>query len=99
MNITSSERRLRSRVKIGSRLVYYFEDPDETYEGELEDLSIEGARIWIQQDLPLKSQLTCRVGSDDTKEKAIEFIATLLHKYPEARGSWSAYGCSIDEIE
>ncbi len=99
INTAPTERRLKSRVKIAGRLAYYLEDSDEEQEGELEDLSNMGARIWIKQHLPLASELYCRVEPDDSKEAAIEFTAILLHSHPECREPLYGYGCAIKEIK
>ena len=100
MNNTSTiERRHKSRVKISGKLAYYLEDSDEAHEGELEDLSNMGARIWIRQNLPLASQLNCRVEPDDSRESAIEFQAILLHNHPGQREPLYGYGCTIKEIK
>ena len=99
MNTASTERRLKSRVKISGKLAYYLEDSNEAQEGELDDLSNLGARIWIKQNLPLASELYCRVEPDDSKEAAIEFTAILLHSHPEQREPLYGYGCTIKEIK
>ena len=99
MSATLHDRRLKSRIKIEGPMTYHLENINDTHEGELEDLSEKGALIWINQDLPLTSQLFCRVEADDEEQTGIEFIATLLHAHPQQRESLYGYGCSIDEIK
>ena len=97
MTNTSDERRLYPRIEINGDITYHTENSNESNPGELEDLSIGGARIWIDKKLPESSQLLLRVESDDIEELSLEFIATLLHVLPERKESMYGYGCRIEE--
>ena len=97
MTNTSDERRINPRIEIKGNITFHTEDSNESYLGELEDLSIGGARIWIDKKLPASSQLLFRVESNDIEELSQEFIATLLHVLPEKKESMYGYGCRIEE--
>ncbi len=99
MSTALHDRRLKSRIKIEGRMTYHLEDSNHTHEGELEDLSYRGALIWIKQDLPLASQLFCRVEADAEEQGGIEFTATLLHTHPQQRESFYGFGCTIEEVK
>ncbi len=99
MSTALHDRRLKSRIKIEGRMTYHLEDSNHTHEGELEDLSDRGALIWIKQDLPLASQLFCRVEADAEEQGGIEFTATLLHTHPQQRESLYGFGCTIEEVK
>lgn len=98
MSTTQSERRLKSRVVIEGKIDYRIENSNELHEGELEDMSSTGARIWVQQVLEPASRLICRIHPEDSQETAIEISATLLHSHPQRRGSLYGYGCTIEEV-
>ena len=99
MNDMSSERRLNPRMEINGNMTYHTGDSDEIRQGELENLSLHGARIWIDQELPADSQLHIRVVANDVEEQSMEFKATLLHKLPQRKMSMHGYGCIIEETE
>ena len=93
----SAERRADPRIEINGRITYYTENSGDIHKGNLENLSINGARIWIDQELPADSQLLFRVETDDRELAAMEFKATLLHALPDRKMSLYGYGCSIEE--
>ena len=97
MTNTSNERRIHPRIEINGSIAIHTEDSNEPYPGELEDLSMGGARIWIDKRLPESSQLLFRIESNDIEELSQEFIATLLHVLPERKESMYGYGCRIEE--
>lgn len=99
MTDISLDRRLKPRIEINGKMTYRMENSNDTHQGELEDLSGRGARIWIEQELPAASQLLCRIEADDREQQAMEFKATLLRALPERRNSLYGYGCSIEETE
>ena len=99
MTNESYERRIKPRIDIDGVMTYHTEDSSDTHYGKLENLSDRGACIWITQDLPPTSRLHCRVESDNKKERAMEFRATLLHALPERRNSPYGYGCTVEETE
>lgn len=99
MSSEAAERRLKSRIKIDSEITYRLRNSNEVQQGLLEDMSDQGARIWIQTNLPAGSQIFCLIESDEPQQPAIEFKATLLRGYPQERDSMYGYGCSIDDDE
>ena len=78
-------------------MTYRKDSSDEIREAELEDLSNQGARIWIQEKLATGDRLYCRVGSDETDQPIIEFVVTLLHQLPAEEPSFYGYGCTLEK--
>ena len=48
-------------MQIDGKIAYKTNGSDDIQQGRLENLSIHGARIWINQELPTDSQLLFRV--------------------------------------
>jgi hypothetical protein len=92
-----TERRSRPRIDINGGMTYRTDNSDDIYQGTLENLSMQGARIWIDQELPTASQLHVRVETDEREEVAMEFKATLIYTIPGRRQALYGYGCSIEE--
>lgn len=92
-----TERRSNPRIDINGNMTYRTDDSDDIYQGTLENLSMRGARIWIDQELPAASQLHVRVDTDEQGKVAMEFRATLLYALPGQRESLYGYGCSIED--
>lgn len=91
------ERRSNPRIDIEGTMTYKTAHSNDTYQGKLENLSMQGARIWIDQELPTRSQLHVRVETDEQDEAAMEFKATLIYTLPDRRKALYGYGCSIEE--
>ena len=90
------ERRLNPRIDIDSDISYKTDGSEEIRDGLLENLSLDGARIWIGQELPTESQLIFRVEAGSPDEDDLEFRATLLHMLPRQEASRYGYGCRIE---
>lgn len=97
MNSTSTERRSNPRIEINGSMTYRTDDSEDFYQGKLENMSMQGARIWIDHELPAASQLIVRVETEEQEAAAMEFKATVLHILPDRRKSLYGYGCSIEE--
>jgi len=97
MTNTTAERRGNPRIDIDGKMTYTTDNSDDIYQGKLENLSMQGARIWIDQELPTASQLHVRVETDEQEEAAMEFKATLIYTLPGRRKALYGYGCSIEE--
>lgn len=91
------ERRSNPRIDINGSMTYRTGNSDDIYQGQLENLSMQGARIWIDQELPTASQLQVRVETDDQEVAAMEFRATLIYTLPGRGKALFGYGCSIEE--
>lgn len=94
-----ADRRSNPRIDINGEMTYKTDYSDELYLGQLENLSMQGARIWIDQELPTPSQLLVRVETEEQEEAAMEFRATLIHMLPDRRKALYGYGCVIEESE
>ena len=90
------ERRMNPRVDIDGDMQYTLPGSDEVCQGLLENLSLGGARIWVDQELPADSRLTVRVEADTPGEDDLEFKATLLHTLPRQREALYGYGCRLE---
>ena len=97
MTSTPAERRCNPRIDIDGEMTYKTDDSDDIYQGKLENLSMQGARIWIDQELPTASQLHVRVETDEREAAAMEFKATLIYTLPGRGKALYGYGCSIEE--
>lgn len=95
----SAERRVYPRIEINGPMTYQTGDSVKIHRGKLENLSIWGARIWIDEELPAASQLLFQVEANGREEVTMEFKATLLHMLPDRKKSLYGYGCSIEENE
>ena len=93
----SAERRVNPRIEINGPMTYQTGDSDKAHRGKLENLSVRGARIWIDEELPAASQLLFQVEANDREEVTMEFTATLLHMLPDRKKSLYGYGCSIEQ--
>jgi|GEM_PF-1306984 len=97
------ERRANPRIEINGEMTYQTENSKEALRGRVENLSLGGARIWIEKELPAASQLHFRVESE-VEELAVEFVATLLHTLllhtlPCQKKSLYGYGCIIEKAK
>jgi len=92
------ERRANPRIEINGEMTYQTESSKEPLRGRVENLSLGGARIWIEKELPAASQVHFRVESE-VGELSVEFVATLLHTLPCQKKSLYGYGCKIEEAE
>ncbi len=99
MTNESAERRSSPRIDINGEMTYRTDHSDELYQGKLENLSMQGARIWIDHELPTPCQLLLRVETEVQEETSMEFKATLIHMLPDRRKALYGYGCVIEESE
>lgn len=92
----TQERRANPRIEINGELSYRAEDWGESGRGILDNLSLQGAGIWIEEALPLSSRLRFRVESE-VEQFSFEFVATLLRSLPGEKQSLYGYGCTIEQ--
>ena len=93
---TASERRGNIRVYIDGPMQYRQVESHDFHPGTIEDISADGALIWIGEVLPLDSELVIRLEPDGPDETWADVVATLLYKLPEDENSLHGYGCSIE---
>ena len=93
---TAPERRGNPRVYIDGPMDYRQVESHDFQPGTIEDISSDGALIWIGEDLPLASELIIRLAPDGPDETWADLVATLLYKLPEEENSLHGYGCSIE---
>ena len=96
MTLTLPERRGNTRVPVDGPMQYRQVESQDFYPGEIENISADGALIWICEELPLDSELVVRVELDGPDETSADLVATLLYKLPAEEGSLFGYGCSIE---
>ncbi len=96
MAVNYVERRLHPRIAIEGDMRYQFSHSNEIRTGLLENLSERGARIWINEELDVASQLLILVESDSGEHADMTFKATLLYRLPQRNASKFGYGCSIE---
>ena len=96
MVLTSSERRASPRVYVDGPMHYRQADLQDFLPGRIDNISADGALVWIGEELPLESELVVRVELDSPDEAWTDLVATLLYKLPEEENSLYGYGCSID---
>jgi c-di-GMP-binding flagellar brake protein YcgR len=92
-----AERRSNPRIDINGSMTYRTGNSDDVYQGQLENLSMQGARIWIDQELPTASQLHVRIETEEREQAAMEFKATLIYTLPGRDKALFGYGCSIED--
>jgi hypothetical protein len=78
-------------------MTYRTDISDDVCRGELENMSLRGARIWIDQELPTASRLRVRVETDENNQQPMEFRATLIYTLPDGGNALYGYGCTIEE--
>ena len=98
MTQSFDEKRANPRIQINGELSYLTSDSEHSHGGILEDISLGGARIWIDKQLPQSSQLLFRVESEG-EDLPLEFVATLLRILPERKQALYGYGCTIERAE
>ena len=96
MSLTIPERRGNPRILIDGPMHYRQIESHDFQPGEIEDISADGALIWIGEILPLDSELIIRLEPDGLDETWTDVVATLLYKLPEEDNSLHGYGCSIE---
>ena len=75
---------------------YRQSESDDFLPGRIENISSNGALVWIGDELPLDSELIVRVEPDGPDESWADLVATLLYKLPGNENSLYGYGCSIE---
>lgn len=96
MALTSPERRNSPRIYIDGPMQYRRLDSQDFLPGRIENISTNGALVWIGEYLPLDSELVVRVEPDGPDETSADLTATLLYELPEEENSLYGYGCSIE---
>ncbi|MDH3760240.1 MAG: PilZ domain-containing protein [Gammaproteobacteria bacterium] len=92
-----AERRSNPRIDINGSITYRTDISDDVCQGKLENMSRQGARIWIDQELPTASRLRVRVETHENNQEAMEFKATLIYTLPGGGQALYGYGCTIEE--
>jgi hypothetical protein len=96
MGLIIPERRGNQRILINGPMQYRQVESHDFQPGEIEDISADGALIWIGEVLPLDSELIIRLEPDGPDETWADVVAILLYKLPEEENSLHGYGCSIE---
>jgi len=95
MALTSPERRSNPRVYVDGPMQYRQVESDDFLPGRIENISAEGALVWIDEKLPVDTELVVRLVPDSPDEDWADLVATLLYKLPEEKNAQHGYGCSI----
>lgn len=95
MALASPERRVNPRVYVDGPMRYRQVESHDFLAGRIENISADGALVWIGEELPPDSELVVRVELDGPDEDSADLVATLLYKLPEQENSLYGYGCSI----
>ena len=96
MALTVPERRGNLRIHIDCPMHYRAVESHDFLPGQLEDISVDGALVWIGEELPIDSQIIVRIEPDGPDESWADLAVTLLYKQPEEENSLHGYGCSIE---
>ena len=96
MALSIPERRGNPRIPVDGPMQYRQVESKEFSPGEIENISADGALIWICEEMPIDSELVVRVELDGPDDTWADLVATLLYKLPEEEGSLYGYGCSIE---
>ncbi len=96
MALTLPERRSNPRVHIDGPMHYRQVESHDPLPGQIENISYNGALIWIGEDLPIDSEIIVRVEPDGPDETWADLAVTLLYKLPVEENSLHGYGCSIE---
>ena len=90
------ERRNAPRIHVNGEITYRSGGSSEFRPGEIENLSIGGALIWIEQDLPADSRLQIRTVPDHEDETVFQFSAIVLGRLRGQKGSLWGYSCRFE---
>ena len=93
---TVPERRGNTRIYIDGPMHYRAVESHDFLPGRLENISADGALVWIGEELPIDSQIIVRIVPDGPDESWADLAVTLLYKQPEEENSLHGYGCSIE---
>jgi len=96
MAMAAPDRRVAPRIIVNGTIAYRTSDSEEFRQGEIENISTGGARIWIADELPEDSRLLLRMVPEHEDETVLQFEAVVLHKLTETRDSMFGYGCRIE---
>ena len=96
MALTSPERRSNPRVYVDGPMQYRQVESHDFLPGRIENISANGALVWISEEMPLETELVVRVEPDSPDEEWADLVATLLYKLPEEENALHGYGCSIE---
>ena len=96
MALTVPEQRGNPRIYIDGPMLYRAVESHDFLPGQLEDISVDGALVWIGEELPIDSQIIVRIEPDGPDESWADLAVTLLYKQPEEENSLYGYGCSIE---
>ena len=75
---------------------YRLIDSHDFLPGQIENISASGALIWIDEELPIDSDIIVRIELDGSDDSWSDLVATLLYKLPEQKDSLHGYGCIIE---
>lgn len=90
------ERRASPRIDINGKITYRICDSGELLSGQIENLSVGGALIWISHELPIDSRLLMRLEPDCEDETVFQFEAVILAKLRKQKDSLHGYACRIE---
>ncbi|HEY5740177.1 MAG TPA: PilZ domain-containing protein [Gammaproteobacteria bacterium] len=90
------ERRSSPRIHVDGEISYRTDDSSEFRPGEIENLSIGGALIWVEQQLPADSRLQIRTVPDHEDETVFQFSAIVLCRLREQKGPLWGYSCRFE---
>jgi hypothetical protein len=93
---TVPEQRGNPRVYIDGPMQYRRVESHDFLAGEIENISADGALVWIGEDLPLDSEIIVRIEADGPDETWADLVATVLYRHPGENDSLRGYGCSIE---
>ena len=89
------ERRGNTRIYIEGPMQYRAVESHDFLPGQIENISVDGALVWIGEDLPIGSRIIVRIEPDGPDESWADLAVTLLYKQPEEENSLYGYGCSV----
>jgi len=92
------ERRGSPRMEINREIAYRTCDSGEFRPGEIENLSVGGALIWIDRELPANSRILLRMEPDEEDATVFQFEAVLLHRLEKQKDSLYGYGCRFAPV-
>jgi len=95
MAMSLIERRASPRVDVNGEIAYRTSESSEFRSGEIQNLSVGGALIWIDQELPADSRLLLRTVPMNDEETVFQFEAIVLHKLPVQKNSLHGYCCQF----
>ena len=90
------ERRSSPRIHIDGPMQYRRVDSQDFLPGRIENISTNGALVWVGEYLPLDIEIVIRIEPDGPDQSWADLVATLLYKLPDEENSLFGYGCGIE---